>query len=60
VVRELLALPAEERAELAWIAELDQRVETIADGSATLVYWEEVRTGIAAALRARRWARAPG
>jgi putative addiction module component (TIGR02574 family) len=74
---EVLALPAEQRAELAhvlleslhedadpgaeaaWIAELDRRAQAVADGSATLVDWEDARERITARLRARREARTP-
>jgi putative addiction module component (TIGR02574 family) len=74
---EVLALPAEKRAELAhslleslheesdpdaetaWISELDRRAQAVADGTARLVDWEEVRERITARLKARRESRTP-
>lgn len=65
---EALALPAEQRAELAhalleslngeddadaeatWLDELDRRVQSVADGTARLVDWDDARQRIAARL----------
>ena len=43
----------------AWLTELERRADAVADGTATLVLWEEARERIKARLKARREARTP-
>jgi putative addiction module component (TIGR02574 family) len=50
---------AEPDADAAWLAELDRRAQSVADGSAKLVDWEVARERIAARLKAEREDRAP-
>jgi putative addiction module component (TIGR02574 family) len=45
-------------AEQAWIEELDRRAQAVANGTATLVTWDEAEKRIADRLKARREARA--
>jgi Putative addiction module component len=51
------AEPAAE-VEAAWLVEIEKRARAVADGTATLVDWEEARGRIEARLRERRAARA--
>jgi len=55
---ESLHQDADPDADAAWIAELDRRAQTVADGTAKLVDWEDARDRIAARLKARRATRA--
>ena len=50
---------AEPDAEAAWLAELDRRAQSVSDGTATLVDWNEAYERITARLKARREGRAP-
>jgi len=43
----------------AWIEELDQRAQAVANGTAALVDWADAEKRISARLKARREGRAP-
>lgn len=49
---------AEAGAEDAWAEELGRRAQAVADGTVTLVDWDDAEKRISARLRARREARA--
>lgn len=49
---------AEPGAERAWVEELDRRAQAVANGTATLVDWDDAERRITARLKARREARA--
>ena len=46
-------------AEAVWLTELDRRAQAVADGTATLVDWEDARRRISDRLKARRENRTP-
>ncbi|MEP7124762.1 MAG: addiction module protein [Byssovorax sp.] len=46
--------PAEDGVEVAWLAEVERRLQDVDRGTAKLEPWEVVRTRIAARLRANR------
>jgi putative addiction module component (TIGR02574 family) len=50
---------AEPGAEEAWIEELDRRAQAVANGTATLVDWDDAEKRIRARLKARRADRSP-
>lgn len=50
--------PADPNAEEAWAEEIGRRAEAVANGTATLVDWDEAEKRITARLKARREARA--
>jgi putative addiction module component (TIGR02574 family) len=61
LARELLLSldePADSGAEEAWAEEIGRRAEAVANGTATLVDWNEAEKRITERLKARREARA--
>lgn len=44
-------------AEAAWAVELERRAKSVADGTAELIPWDEVKAALRADLKARREAR---
>ena len=46
--------PAEDGVEVAWLAEVERRLQDVDRGTAKFELWEVVRTRIAARLRANR------
>jgi putative addiction module component (TIGR02574 family) len=49
---------AEPDVQSAWLAEIERRAQSVADGTATLVDWDAARERIEARLRERRAAQA--
>jgi putative addiction module component (TIGR02574 family) len=49
---------AEAGAEQAWVDEIDRRAQAVANGTATLVTWDDAEQRITDRLKARREARA--